>query len=104
MGNSFVKEAAADAFFGIAQCVEVKLGREKPLPGNGKSDAGRIHCDPAPPPLLGNTGRRAGAAGRVKHEIARVGSHKQATLNYFCTCLDYINGVHFTSGILPQVW
>ena len=30
------------------------------------------------PPLLGDVGRGAGAAGRIQHQVARIGGHQDA--------------------------
>ena len=44
-------------------------------------DARRVDRDPAATPLLGDSRGGAGAAGRVEHEIARIGRHQEAALD-----------------------
>ena len=63
-------------------------------------DAGASQCqrhtrgvdgDPAAAPLLGDVGRGARAAGGVKHEVAGIGGHEDATFYNLQPCLDYVS-------------
>ena len=58
------------------------LGGHQARSGESERDAAGIDRDPAPPPLLGDVRCRAGATGRVEHQIARVSGHQNATLDY----------------------
>ena len=51
-----------------------KLRAHHPLPGKRQRDPRGVDRDPATAPLLGDEGRRAGAARRVEDQIARIGS------------------------------
>ena len=53
--------------------------------------AGGVDGDPAPAPLLGDSGCGAGAAGRVQHQVAGVGGHQDATSDNLGSSLDYIH-------------
>ena len=43
--------------------------------------ARRVDRDPATTPLLGDVRGRAGTAGRIEHEVARIGRHQEASLD-----------------------
>ena len=53
----------------------------QPGAGEREGDAAGVDSDPAPAPLFGDIGGRAGAAGRVEHEVAGIGGHKDAALD-----------------------
>ena len=50
-----------------------------------------VDGDPAPAPLLGDSSRGAGAAGRIEHEIAGIGGHQDAALDYLSASLNHID-------------
>lgn len=58
--------------------------------GERKCNSARVHCDPTPSPLLSDVSRGARAAGRVKHEIAGVGGHKDTAFCHFDIGLDHV--------------
>ena len=53
-------------------------------PRQRQGDTGGVDGDPAPPPLLGDSGRGSGAAGRVQHQIAGIRGHQDTACNNFC--------------------
>ena len=53
-------------------------------------DARGVDRDPAAAPLLSDVGGRAGAAGWIKNEVARVGCHENAALDHLGRCLNDI--------------
>ena len=96
-------------FFGAALAAvgEQVVGvfcRHEPGAREGEGDAGRVDGDPAAAPLLGDGGGGAGAAGRVQHEVARVGGHKDAALDNSLICLNNVNLVLGTCQIFsPEI-
>ena len=98
MRHAFINEALADvavaerfrgrlAFdLGLLQLPGAAVGEQVVgIAGAHDADARQrqgharsVNRDPAPAPLFGNVGRRAGAAGGVEHEVAGVGSHEDA--------------------------
>ena len=82
------------AFAGIGQQVVGIAGAHEPGTGQGQGHAGGVDGDPAPAPLFGDVGGGAGATGGVEDEVAGVGGHEDAALDYFCRCL---NDVYFFS-------
>jgi hypothetical protein len=60
---------------GVGEQVCRVLGAYQPLPGESDGDAGSVDGDPPPPPLFRDVrgGRRA--AGRIKHQVPRIGAH-----------------------------
>src|SRR5262249_25884663 len=60
-----------------AKMIEGEPGSQQSLTRERERDARRIAGDPATPPLLGDKRRRAGAAGGIKDEVARISGHKQ---------------------------
>jgi hypothetical protein len=55
--------------------------------------------------LLGDVSGGAGTAGRVEHEVARIGGHEEATLDDSLGRLHYINFVHRTATlhVVPEI-
>jgi hypothetical protein len=50
-----------------------------------------VDRDPAPAPLFGDSGGRAGAAGRIQHQVARIGGHQDQALHYSWCRLNDVN-------------
>ena len=83
MRDFLVTEAAADSFVWVSEFVVVEERGHQPLLGEGNRHAGRVAGNPAATPLLGDVGCRAGAARRIEDQIARIGGHEDAALDYF---------------------
>ena len=69
-------------------------------------DARGVDGDPAPAPLLGHVGRRAGTAGGVQNEIAGVGGHEDAAFDDLGARLnnvDFIIGKGACPSISPHI-
>jgi hypothetical protein len=65
------------AFRRIGQQVVGILRGHQTRAGQRKRHTARVAGNPAASPLLGDVGRRAAAACRIEHEIARIGSHEE---------------------------
>ena len=76
--------AVGEEIIGIARAHQARAGERE-------RDARRVDGDPAPAPLLGDIGGRAGATGRVEHEVAGVGGHEDAAFDNRRRCLDDID-------------
>ena len=112
-GRSFIRRELSRevgllklAFAGIRKQVVGKLRRHDPLPRERKRHSRRIDRDPPPPPFFAYQGRCSRSAGRIEHEIPRIGGHQEASLDDFHVRLDYIYFRIAESGrccIVPQV-
>ena len=74
-------------------------------PRQRERHAGGVDGDPAPAPLLGDIGRRAGTAGRVQHEVAGVCGHQDTAFDNFAGSLNNIElliAEAALSGICPE--
>ena len=80
VGFTQIYKAAGGAAFRLFQPEVIERSGKQPLPRQRHRHPRRIACYPAPPQLLGAPSRSSGAAGRIEDEIARIGSHQQATL------------------------
>ena len=81
---------------GIARAHDARAGqRERHARG--------VDSDPAAAPLLGDVGRRAGAAGGIEHEVAGVGRHEDAALRSLGQSAQHRPSVLHgsTSGVRP---
>jgi hypothetical protein len=76
--------------FRVLQQVIVVFRAHQPRSGEGERHARGVDGDPAPTPLFGHIGRRAGAAGRVEYEVAWVGGHEDATFDDLRASFNYI--------------
>ena len=102
MGHALVDEALADVAvtggFGGGFTLDLSLfelagaavgeqvvgiaGAHDAGAGQGEGDAGGVDGDPAAAPLFGDVCGGAGATGGVEHEVAGVGVHEDAALDY----------------------
>ena len=81
------------AFARIGQQVKWISCAHDPGARQRERHARRVNRYPATAPLFSDGGGGAGTAGRVDHEIARIGGHEEAALDYPLRCLDYIQFV-----------
>ena len=79
--DAAVSEPGPDAFIGMGQLVVVEVRGHQPLPRDRHRHPRGVADDPPSAPLLGDVGGRAGAAGGIEHEIARIRGHQDATLD-----------------------
>ncbi len=82
------------------------LRRHQARPGERQRDPAGVDRDPAPTPLLGDVGGRAGAAGRVEDEVAGVGGHEEAALDHSVVRLDNVDlgvGEPANRSVRPQI-
>ena len=66
------------AFLAVGEQIPGIARRHDPRAGKRQRNAAGIDGDPAPPPLLGDIGGRAGAAGGIEHKVAGIGGHQNA--------------------------
>ena len=78
-------------------------GGHDPGAREGEGDAGGVDGDPAPAPLLGDSGGSARAAGRIEDEVTGVGGHEDAAFEYCRRCLNDISLSGRTCDIRPYV-
>src|SRR6516225_406623 len=97
VGRCFLGWRAADlAFLALPlgtvgeQVIGVARAHD-PRPCQRQCHTRGVNRNPAPSPLFGDICRRTGAAGRVEHEVAGIGGHQDAALNYLAGCLNYIS-------------
>ncbi len=87
MGRSVRQEFAGDVllfatpFNTIGQQVIGIARAHQPSARERERDTRGVDRDPAAAPLLGDIGRRARTAGRIKHKVTGVCRHQDATLN-----------------------
>src|SRR6267154_3991875 len=86
-----VNETACRSPFLILQGVPGKCGGQQPLTCKRKRNAAGVHCDPSSSPLLSHVCGGAASAGGVNNEVARIGCHENAALDYFRRSLHYVN-------------
>ena len=72
---------ATSSAFSSPKLAVVEFGRHQAMLGERKRYAARVYGNPAAAPLLSDIGRRTTAAGRVEHQVARVGGHQHAALD-----------------------
>ena len=80
--GGLVDESARDAFRFVFKFVVVEGSCQKTLTCQGNRHAAGVNGYPAPAPTFCNISGGAASARGVKDEIAGVGGHKEATLNY----------------------
>ena len=88
---ALVREAAGRAARRILELVIRERRRQQPLTRERERHARRIDRDPPPTPLLSDVRSRAGAAGRVEHQVARVGGHQKAALDDLRSRLHHVH-------------
>ena len=105
--HGLVSEATHDTLRYVTELIVIEPGCEQSLTGNGESNPAGIDGDPATAPLLSNIGDGTAAAGGVEYEIARIGSHKQATLDNRGGCLHNIDfpfgAILDATNVEPQI-
>ena len=108
-GRSFDERAVrefgflAPAFRAVDEQIPRVASAHYPRSGEGQGDTGGVDGDPAPAPSLGDIGGGAGAAGRVKHEIAGVRGHQEAAFDNPLGRLDNERFMHLGTGVCPSL-
>lgn len=87
---AFIDKAPDGTSLLFLKVVPGKGGGEDALAREGQGHPACVYRDPAPPPLLGNIGGCARAAGGVQDEVAGIGGHENTARNAGCRSLNDI--------------
>ena len=79
------------ALLAVLEKIIVVSRTHQPGASKRKCHTACIDSDPTTSPLFGNIGRCSRSAGRIENEIARIGSHQKAAIDYCVTCLNHVN-------------
>ena len=71
--------------------------------GEGEGHPGGVDGDPAAAPLFGDVGGGARAAGGVQHQVAGVGGHEDAALDYNISSFNHIAGIGRPFEFRPEI-
>ncbi len=81
MGYRVIIESATKPLMGIAQRIIVETSGHESLLGERNGDPRGVASDPASSPFFRTGCRSSGTTGWVKHQVARIGSHEDTSLN-----------------------